>query len=79
MKLVTANRELQIADHRLVINATQFLRALFKRPPRSYNPVRRCVGLLKGAIVPLSSRINSAFTLVKWCPFSCIKKCGYCA
>ena len=63
----------RIIAERLVINATQFLRALFKRPPRSYNPVRRCVGLLKGAIVPQSSRINSAFILVKWCPFSSIK------
>ena len=71
--LVSVNRALQIADYRLVINATQFLRTLFKRPPRSYNPVRLVRWLLKGVIVPLSSRINGAFIVLKWCPFSCIK------
>ena len=71
--LVSVNRALQIADYRLVINATQFLRTLFKRPPRSYNPVRLVRWLLKGVIVPLSSRINGAFIVLKWCPFSCEK------
>ena len=60
MKLVSVNRALQIADYRLVINATQILQASFKRPPPSYNPVRGCAGLRKGVIVPLSSRINGA-------------------
>ena len=73
MKLVSVNRALQIADYRLVINATQFLRALFECPPRSYNPVGGYVGLLKGVIVPLSLRINGTFIVLKWCPFSCIK------
>ena len=71
VKLVSVNRALQIADYRLVINSTQLLRALFERPPRSYNPVRGYVGLLKGVILP--SRINAAFIVLKWCPFSYIK------
>ena len=73
VKLVRVNRALQIADYRLVTNATQFLRPLFECPPRSCNPVGGYVGFLKGVIVPLSSRINGAYIVLKWCPFSCIK------
>ena len=65
MKLVSVNRALQIADYRLVINATQVLRALFERPLRSYNPVRDYAGLLKGVIVHVF--------VLKWCLFSFIK------
>ena len=63
--MVSVNRALQIADYRLVINATQVLRALFERPLRSYNPVRDYAGLLKGVIVHVF--------VLKWCPFSFIK------
>ena len=47
MKLVTANRELQIADHRLVINATQFYEPCLNVHHEVTIPCEGALGCLK--------------------------------